>query len=378
MGTKPKGTVPASASGRSQRKRSKPLYTLSRLFLALVAVVALVWFAKSWETSRHSESEGERTGSEDDLGALLESRESLYNNIYVYRKGTYLSMKFGHNTRLYEESLYNTVNDLELPSPYTPFMTASTLYPVNIKSILEIGSGGGRTAWYLHHFLPDVQITTVEIDPDVVKLSRKYFNVREEPNFRVITEDGRMFLATSKERYDIVLLDAYRGPFVPFHLLTQEFYELVKSHLADGGVVAQNVEPSTMLFDSAVKTMLTVFGQVEFYDAGNGHESALNRADVGANIVVIAYDGESRSSSDLSRVADERQSMCRFAYDLRTLLLQRYLLKRVGPSYNVVNQSGFVTAGIDDNAKILSDDFAPVESLKAIARHNQKWTFQNQ
>jgi spermidine synthase len=299
---------------------------------------------------------------------LVESRESVYNNIYVHRTGTYVSMSFGHNRDLYQESLYNTANDRELPNPYTQFMTASLMYPSKITSILEIGTGGGRTSWYLHRSLPKVQITTVELDPAVVELSCRYFGIKDEPNFRVISRDGRMFLADSKDRYDVILIDAYRGPFVPFHLMTKEFYQMVKAHLAEGGVIAQNVEPTTMLFDSAVKTLSAVFSQVEFYDASGDN--------VGGSVVIIAYNGLALSSPDLYRMAEAHQSDYHLTYDLRQMLPHRFLLKQIGSSFDVVNQAGQSTAGIDDKAKILTDDFAPVESLKAIARHNEKWTYQ--
>jgi spermidine synthase len=278
-------------------------------------------------------------------------------------------MTFGHNQHLYEESRYNTADDRELPIPYTQFMTASLMYPSKINSILEIGSGGGRTAWYLHRFLPKVQVTSVELDPAVVELSRKYFGIKDEPNFRVIARDGRMFLADSKGRYDVILIDVYRGPFAPFHMLTKEFYQLVKAHLAAGGVVAQNVEPTTMLFDSAVKTLHAVFPQVEFYDASGDN--------VGGNVVMIGYDGRDLSSSDLYRMAETHESDYKLRYGLSQMLPHRFLLKPVGSSFDVVNQAGQTTAGIDDKAKVLTDDFAPVESLKAIARHNQKWTTQS-
>ena len=298
----------------------------------------------------------------------VESRESIYNNIYVYRTGNYVSMTFGINQKLYEESRCNTADDRELPIPYSQFMTASLLYPAKIKSILEIGTGGGRTAWYLHRFLPDVQITSVELDPVVLDLSRKYFGIKEEPNFQLVSRDGRIFLASSKAHYDVILIDAYRGPFVPFHLLTTEFYQIVKAHLAPGGVVALNVEPTTMLFDSAVKTLHAVFSQVEFYDASGN--------DAGGNVVMIAYDGQALSSAGLNHMAETYEFTYRLRYDPRAMLQHRFLLKPVGSSFDVVNQTGQSTAGIDDNAKILTDDFAPVESLKAIARHNQKWTSQ--
>src|ERR1700747_1655503 len=214
----------------------------------------------------------------EDSPNLLESKESLYNNIYVYQQPPYVSMTFGHNRRIYTESMYNTHDDRDLPVDYTRYMTASLMYAKDVHSILEIGFGGGRTSWYLHRFLPNVSVTSVELDPEVAALAKKYFGIKDEPNFHLVNQDGRLFLMHSTDKYDIVLIDAYRGPFVPFHLLTKEFYQIVKDHLAPGGVVGQNVEPSTMLFDSAVKTINAVFPHLDFSRA-NG------------NIVTLAYDG---------------------------------------------------------------------------------------
>ena len=199
----------------------------------------------------------------------------------------------------------------------------------------------------MHHYLPEVRITSVELDPVVFELARKYFNVKTGETFRVVTKDGRLFLADSKAKYDIILIDAYRAAFVPFHLLTKEFYEIVRDHLADGGVVAQNVEPSTMLFDASVKTIHAVFPQTEFYVADG-------------NVVTIAYSGKFRTQEKLASRAAERQAKYSLRYNLSDLLVNRRLLPPdMGP--------------IDPNAKVLTDDFAPVEALKAIERHNRKW-----
>ena len=278
---------------------------------------------------------------------LLESKESLYNNIYVYEQPPYVSMTFGHNRRIYTESVYNTRDDRDLPVEYTRFMTASLMYAKDVHSVLEIGFGGGRTSWYLHRYLPNVQVTSVELDPTVVELARKYFGIKEEPNFQLVNRDGRLFLQESKEHYDLILIDAYRGPFVPFHLLTREFYQIVKEHLADGGVVAQNVEPSTMLFDSAVKTINAVFPQLDFY-----------RAD--GNIVTVAYDGAERKPEDLAGVARDRDKAYGLRYSLLEMLSQRRHIQIAGGNV------------IDPDAKVLTDDFAPVETLKNIERHNRK------
>jgi spermidine synthase len=278
---------------------------------------------------------------------LLESRESLYNNIYVYEKPPYRSMTFGHNRSIYTESIYNMSDGTDLPVDYTRFMTASLMYAKDVHSILEIGFGGGSTASYLHHFLPNVAITSVELDPTVVELAKKYFGVHEEPGFQIVNRDGRIFLDEHKDRYDIILIDAYRGPFVPFHLLTKEFYQIVRDHLAEGGVVAQNIEPSTMLFDSAVKTINAVFPEIDFYSADG-------------NIVTIAYPSPARSIEDLAGMARDRDKAYGLRYSLQKMLAQRR---------HIPIDDGKV---IDASAKVLTDDFAPVEALKAIERHNRK------
>jgi spermidine synthase len=290
---------------------------------------------------------GIATALAQDSRTLLESKESLYNNIYVYEQPPYVSMTFGHNRRIYTESVYNTRDERDLPVEYTRFMTASLMYAKDVHSILEIGFGGGRTSWYLHRYLPKVELTSVELDPTVVELAKKYFGIKEEPNFQIVNRDGRLFLSESKDRYDIILIDAYRGPFVPFHLLTREFYQIVKDHLADGGVVAQNVEPSTMLFDSAVKTINAVFPQLDFY-----------RAD--GNVVTVAYDGAERKAEDLAGLARDRDKAFGLRYSLIEMLSQRRRIQIAGGGV------------IDPNAKILTDDFAPVETLKNIERHNRK------
>ena len=100
-------------------------------------------------------------------------------------------------------------------------------------------------------------------------------------------------MVKSKETWNVIMIDAYRGPFVPFHLLTEEFFKVVKSKLKPGGVVVQNIEPSTMMFDSAVATIQRVFANVELYDAGG-------------NVVAVAYDGPQRTAGAAAAHAPAR------------------------------------------------------------------------
>jgi spermidine synthase len=285
-------------------------------------------------------------GAAKEQRILIDSRESLYNQIYIYKENNLLLLTFGFNKALFDETAYNPSDEFELPAPYTRFMTAGLAYARNVGSIVEIGFGGGRTAWYLHRALPKTPVASVELDPVVIELSRKYFGVKDEPNFTILNEDGRQFLTRSSERYDIILLDAFHGPSVPFHLLTKEFYRLVAAHLNEGGVVLQNLDPDNALFDSAVKTMATAFAQTDLYLAEG-------------NAVIVAYQGAPRSKDDLARLAKSRQAEIKPRYDLTGLVAQRRL-ERLG-------------AAVDPNAKLLTDDFAPAEALKMIDKHNRQW-----
>ena len=272
---------------------------------------------------------------------LIEERSSTYNNIYVYKDGPQMLMTFGHNKRFYTETIYDTTNELSLPVTYTRYSTVGLAYSSGLDNLLEVGFGGGRTAWYLHKHVPSLDITAVELDPAVVELAQKYFGVRSEDKFKIEVADGRNYMLKSSATWNIVMIDAYRGPFVPFHLLTEEFYKLVKSRLKPGGVVVQNVEPSTMMFDSAVATIQRVFPNVDLYEAGG-------------NVVVIAYDGARQTPAALLARANALQKQHRFLYPLSELLAERRIVNRSVPG------------------KVLSDDFAPVESLLAIEKHNRK------
>jgi spermidine synthase len=272
---------------------------------------------------------------------LLEERSSTYNNIYVYKDGPQVSMTFGHNKRFYTESIYDTTNELALPVTYTRFMTVGLAYASGLDNMLEIGFGGGRTAWYLHKHLPAMEITAVELDPAVVELAIKYFGIRKSERFRIEVADGRRYMLKSDARWNIIMVDAYRGPFVPFHLLTTEFFKVVKSRLKPGGVVVQNIEPSTMMFDSALATIQKTFPNVDLYEAGG-------------NIIAVAYEGPRRTQEALLARAGALQKEFRFLYPLPDLAKERRIVTRPVPG------------------KVLSDDFAPVESLLAIEKHNRK------
>ena len=109
---------------------------------------------------------------------LLESRESLYNNIFIFERGNLVIMQFGKNARFWTESVYDRSDDRALPVRYTRYLTIALAYPRKQTSVLEIGLGGGRTAAYLSLHMPELDIVSVELDPDVVELAKKHFNLQ--------------------------------------------------------------------------------------------------------------------------------------------------------------------------------------------------------
>lgn len=270
----------------------------------------------------------------------IERRESAYNTIIISREGKNISMMFGVNGALFTESLYNPADPKDLPVEYTRYMTVALAYAPRFQSLLEIGLGGGRTASYVHLHAPRVQITCVELDPEVIALAKKHFGIVEDSTMKIFARDGRVFVRQTRDTYDVIMIDAYRGTFVPFHLLTREFFTLIKAKLAPGGAVAQNIEPNTMLFDAAIATLKSVFANVDLYDVGN--------------IVAVAYDGPPKTEAQLRARAMELQRAYALRYPLSAMLPARAVVKANPPG------------------RVLTDDFAPVESLRAITKHNAR------
>jgi len=273
---------------------------------------------------------------------LLEQVDSEYNTIFIEKHNSLVSMNFGYRANRYTESMIDLADPGALVVVYTRYMSVAPVYVTHdVKKVALVGLGGGRTISYFVGGLPQITADVAELDPSVIELAQKYFGVTSNDRLKISNKDGRVFLNQTKDKFDVILVDAYRGPFVPFHLTTQEFYRLVKSRLTEGGVVAQNVEPSTMFFDSAYATMKSVFANVDAFEASG-------------NIVLVGYGGDRLGDAELARRAAAAQAKLNLRYDLRELVKARK---------NVTVEAG---------AKVLTDDFAPVEMLKTIKRHNEK------
>ena len=110
-----------------------------------------------------------------------------------------------------------------------------------LARVAILGNAGGTTARALGVYYPDAEIDGVELDPAVSRVGREYFGLGDNPRLTVHDADARPFLRATDTRYDLIVVDAYRQPYVPFYLATREFFRLVRKHLAPGGIVALNV-----------------------------------------------------------------------------------------------------------------------------------------
>lgn len=203
--------------------------------------------------------------------SVVHEKDSLYNLVRVVRTPEYLALRLNQDT--YDHSRYRPGSVL-LGSYYDYFAVAPLLAqrretgPPEIETLI-LGLGAGSSVRQLLHFFPGMRIDGVEIDPEVVRAAREHFELDRHAGLRVVVDDARPFLAGTDRRYDVVEIDLFHGgPYVPFYLLTREFFTMVRSALRDGGVAVMNVYVNehdasrNRLRDGVVATLLEVFPEV--------------------------------------------------------------------------------------------------------------------
>ncbi len=138
------------------------------------------------------------------------------------------------------------------------------------RRVAILGSAGGTLARAFGVFWPRAEIDAVEIDPAVTDVGYRYFGLGDNPRVTTYDDDARPFLRRTDRRYDVIYVDAYRQPYVPFYLATQEFFRLVRDRLAPGGVVALNVATvpgDDTLVREVSGTLATVLPRVRVWNA---------------------------------------------------------------------------------------------------------------
>lgn len=206
---------------------------------------------------------------------VVHRERSVYSTILVDRQGSVLCMQFSVRRDQRNQSCLNERRPREMLFPYTRMMMTSLLLQPEPKRALVIGLGGGTLPLALDELFPGLEQDVVEIDPAVSRVAREWFGFRPSDRVRVFDQDGRVFVKralTRGEHYDLIMLDAFNGEYIPEHLMTREFLAEVRELLAPGGVLAANTFSISALYDAESATYASVFQpflNLKPWDSGN-------------------------------------------------------------------------------------------------------------
>jgi spermidine synthase len=237
----------------------------------------------------------------------------------------------------------------ELHLRYTRFLAVALTLAPEPRRVLVLGLGGGSFPKRLHRDFPGVTVDVADIDPMVIDVAKRYFQVPDDARMRLHARDGRRFIQETDATYDLILLDAYNSDTIPFHLTTREFYREVERRLAPGGVLVSNIigtlrGPQSAFFRAMYRTLNEVFPTlytVPIYDP------ALTIGDI--NIILLATRDATRlTRGDLVARAGRLGGKLVPASDLAEYA--SHLFELPIPVADV---------------PILTDDYAPVDLLRA-------------
>ena len=245
-----------------------------------------------------------------------------------------------------DDNLHSAM-DLQNPNrtvfAYTDYFNLAFLLNPNITRVLFVGGGGFTGPKQFLRDYPNVTVDVVEIDPEVISVAETYFGVNaSNPRLHIYNNDGRVFLQQTSMRYDLIVLDAYSRSYVPFHLMTSEFFQLISTHLTANGAVISNLisgitADNDQLLAAEANTMHTIF----------------------PNVYTFAVDGTSYSDAQNVEILATKSSRPFTEADFEQLASSTNIVKIPDMSYYVGNY--FVVPA--NTSPILTDDYAPVENL---------------
>ncbi|MBA3364517.1 MAG: fused MFS/spermidine synthase [Actinobacteria bacterium] len=210
---------------------------------------------------------------------LLYERESTYQYVQVVeRRGArYLYLNEG----VAVHSIWRPGAVLT-GGVWDTFLAVPPLLGRPVERVAILGNAGGTTARAFGVHYPGARIDGIELDPAVTETGRRYLGLGDNPRLRVFDEDARPFLRRTGERYDLIFIDAYRPPYVPFYLATREFFALVRERLRPDGIVAMNVATvpdDHRLAEGIAGTLAHEFPQVVAWQALRFNQLVLGLAD---------------------------------------------------------------------------------------------------
>jgi predicted membrane-bound spermidine synthase len=265
-------------------------------------------------------------------GNTIWAADSPYNLVRVIRNGSWLILKLNGDIGAH------TIKDDHnrwTGHYFDDFALGPLLVPA--KSLLVLGLGGGGSIAATRVTAPRIDIDAVEIDPRVVEAAHRFFGLDPaDSRLRIHIADARLWLAANRKIYDIVHVDLYQGgPYIPFYLVTVEFFEAIRAHMSADGVMMMNLFDDSRTQELSVSTAATlerVFPSVAVLSAGLG------------NRMLLAFRKETSEASIRSRLGsfEDKPAIIRLA-------------KRAERQITHVE--------VPTGTLVFTDDFAPVEDI---------------
>ena len=302
--------------------------TKSRVKLALFGLWALVLAGFLFFGDFHIK---------DSPGQVFET-ESQYNYIEVLQSNGFTMLRLNDGQGVH--SIYHPAQ-LFYGGPWEQFLVGPffnpSFTPEDVKEYAIVGLAAGTSARQASQVFPSVMIDGFEIDGEIVQVGQEYFGMTM-PNLTVYVEDGRWGLEHIQQKYNLIAVDAYRPPYIPPHMTTQEFFQIAYDHLTEDGVLAINVGRAPndrSLIDGLSTTIATVFPSIHIMDIPNTLNS------------IVYASKQPTSAEDLMR-----------NYQALTMRGDVHPLLLTAMSVTIVNmQPGYQTT------QVFTDDKAPIEWL---------------
>jgi len=215
--------------------------------VAIIIILIVPWSSLSVNTISHN-------------GTLIFEKETLFSHLDI--------VEYGDNRSLYLDGMRHSSMDiddpLDLVIDYTEFFHLGMLFNPRATDVLFVGGGGFTGPKNFLQIYPDTKIDVIEIDADVIDAARNYFNLETTPRLQVFNDDARKHLFMFDKKYDLIILDAYATNYVPYHLMTDEFFQILEKRLETNGVIVSNFVGSiegnnSPLVRSVYKTMKETF-----------------------------------------------------------------------------------------------------------------------
>jgi spermidine synthase len=205
--------------------------------------------------------------------------ESSYNYIQVLEEDGYRYLRLNegqgvHSVYHPDQAAYWGTWMQVLPAP---FFNPPPHLPSDVENMAILGLAAGTSAKQATRAFGPIPIDGFEIDPEIIQVGVDYFAMTEA-NLNPIPQDGRWGLVHSGNSYSLISIDAYRPPYIPWHLTTREFFEIVHSHLDSEGVLVINVgraPEDEELLAGLVATIQTVFPSIYVIDVPATYNSII-------------------------------------------------------------------------------------------------------